>query len=321
MYLLFTDPHFDDNRANEYRWRVFDELARVCRDREVSHVFCLGDMTDKRDRFSAEMVNRLVRCWTSLPVDERVILRGNHDTPVAGSAFWDFLSEIDGITYVTRPTSAGDLLLLPFSPSPRSEWSEITWRNYRAAFLHATPRGVLAENGFRLEGQDLPILPGRLKIYSGDVHTPQRVRNWTLVGAPHPVKFGESHPYRFLLLDERSYGVVEEVALSPIGKRAVEITSLDDLAAVETRSGDQVQVRLATAPGAVDWGAFESAVDEWARERGVDVTFGGSYDLPAQVDGPSGELSPEELLRAFATEERVTDELLDVGLELLREVS
>jgi hypothetical protein len=322
MLLLCTDLHLDDQKANEYRWRVFDELDRVCSTRQVSCVYCLGDMTDKRDRFSADMLNRLVRRWQAVPCRKR-ILRGNHDTTITGPAFWEFLSEIEGIEYVTRPTSYGygDLLLLPFSSNPRVEWEGIAWRGYKSAFLHATRSGTIAENGFALSGQDLPQIPRSIKVYSGDVHTQQEVDNWTYVGASHPVKFGDRYPCRFLLLDEHTYEITEEVPVETIRKRVVEIRTLDDLRLAETRPGDQVKFRAVLPPGEADWGALEAAVEAFARERGVEVaSIEGSHDLPAQSGQPSAELEPEELLRAFAQEEEVTDELLDVGIELLSEV-
>lgn len=320
MLLLCTDLHLDDQRANEYRWNVFPEIARACRSRSISRVYCLGDMVDKRDRHSADMVNRLVSCWTSLPVAERVILRGNHDTTVSGPAFWEFLSKVPGIEYVSQPTLRADLLLLPFSSNPRVEWDGLIVRDVRAVFVHATRSGTIAENGFALSGHDLPPIPRRVKVYSGDVHNQQTVDNWIYVGASHPVKFGDNYPCRFLLLDERTYDVVEEVAVATIAKRVVEVATLDDLASARVLVGDQVKVRISTAPGSIDWGALESAVDRWAHERGVEVaSIEGSYDLPVQSGQASGELSPEDLLRVFASEEEVSGDLLDEGMGLLRE--
>jgi hypothetical protein len=326
LFLLCTDLHLDDNRANEYRWRVFDELGRTCQSYPVSCVYCLGDMTDKKaigpktTLLSAELVNRVVRSWMSLP--HAVILRGNHDTMIDGGSFWEFLSQVPGMTYVTRPTSMhGNLMLLPFSPNPRVEWRGLPWRDYRCAFLHATRSGTIAETGFALPGQDLPPIPRSVKVYSGDVHTQQVVDNWTYVGASHHVKFGDKYPCRFLLLDECTYDVVEEIPIETISKRVVEIGSLDDLRFAETRPGDQVKFRAVLPPGEIDWGALEAAVEKFARERGVEVaSIEGSYDLPAQSGPPSAEMPPEDLLRAFAREEGVAGELLDVGLELLREV-
>ena len=278
-------------------------------------------MSDKSDRFSAKMVNRLVQCWMSLPADKK-ILRGNHDTLITGPAFWEFLSSIDGIEYVTQPTLQDDLLLLPFSANPKGEWDGLPLRNSRSIFIHATRAGAIAENGYALVGQDLPRIPRNVRVYSGDVHTQQVVDNWTYVGASHPVKYGDRYACRFLLLDEHTYGIVAEVPVDTIDKRSITIASLSDLADIETRPGDQVKVNCSISPGALDWGTFERAIDEWARQRDVKVVFGEcSYDLPLQTGEASSELEPEELLRAFAQEEEVADDLLDVGIELLREVA
>jgi hypothetical protein len=321
MLLLCTDLHLDDNPANEYRWRVFDELASVCDARPVSCVHCLGDMTDRRDRFPANLVNRLVRSWADLPVP-KVILDGNHTRLLDDSlrAFWAFLSYVPDLEYVTRPTARGDLILLPFSANPRAEWRDLRIGDYRAAFLHATRSGAIAENGHVLPGQDLPPIPRSVKVYSGDIHTQQTIDNWTYVGASHPVKYGDDYPCRFLLLDEDSYDVVEEIGIATMRKRVVEMASLDDLTRAEVSRGDQVQVRVSIAPGALDWGAFEAGVDRWARERGVEVTFSGGYEVQAQTGEPGVELDPGELLAAFAAEEGVEGDLLDAGQVLLREV-
>jgi hypothetical protein len=300
---------------------VFDELERVCQRYTVSCVFCLGDMTDKKDRFSAEMLNRLVRCWMALPVGKKVILRGNHDTTIAGSSFWEFMSLIPGLTYVTRPTVVyDDLLLLPFSANPKAEWTGLKFRDFRAIFVHATRNGTIAENGFSLSGQDLPLMPRQVKVYSGDVHIQQTVDNWVYVGAPHPVKFGDSYPCRFLLLDEVTYEVADSVKVATIGKRVVEINSLEDMQRIATNPGDQVRIKAVIPPGEIDWGAFEAEVDRWARERGVDIaSIEGSYNLSPQSGQPNADLAPEDLLREFAQDEELSDELLNVGLELLRE--
>lgn len=337
MHLLLTDLHLDDQKTNEYRWRVFDELERACLSYPVTRVSCLGDMTDKRDRFPAEMVNRLVGCWTKIAslvgagaYEAEVIvdiLRGNHDTTVSGPAFWEFLSQVPGLDYVTRPTMRGDdLLLLPFSPRPREEWRGLVTGDVAAIFLHATRSGTIAENGFALSGQEMPPIPRRIKVYSGDVHNQQVVGNWTYVGASSPIKFGDDYACRFLLLDEHTYEVVDEVAISTISKRVVEVSSLADLEAADVRSGDQVKVRVSASPGGIgdlSWAIMEREVERWARKRGVEVSsIEGGYEVSAQSgEAREDDLSPEEVLRAFAGEEGVSGSRLDVGLELLKVAS
>jgi Calcineurin-like phosphoesterase len=318
--LLCTDPHLDANPANEYRWAVFDELRCVCKSYPVSAVYCLGDMTDKRDLFPARMVNRLVENWLSLPVSLVRILMGNHDRALTGPSFWEFLSEMRSIEYISRPLVHHDQIFLPFSPNPRVEWSGLPFREASVVFVHATRSGTIAENGHELTGQDLPPIPRRVKVYSGDVHNQQVVGNWTYIGASHPVKYGDDYACRFLLLDEETHEIVEEIPVRTIGKRVVEVSTLDDLALAEVSPGDQVRIRANVIPGSMDWGLLEKRVNEWAQKRGVDVTsIEGSYEV-ASAD-PGGDLSPEELLRAFSVEEKVPDDLLGVGLELLKEVT
>lgn len=348
MILLLTDTHLDDQRSNAYRWRIFDEVARVCQSRPVTRVAHLGDMTEKRDYFPAAMVNRLVACWltiinilsTSTKRHHEYkpsvsILDGNHtrllksideDLPFPYGlpirSFWEFLSQVDGLEYVTEPTlrDDGNLILLPFSPNPRADWRGLPVRDCRAIFTHATRTGTIAENGFTLSGQDLPPIPRSVKVYSGDVHNQQDVDNWTYVGAAHPMKFGDAYKSRFLLLDENTYEVVEEIPIETIEKRVVEIRSLGDLSEIVVCPGDQIKVRADLGPGA-DWVELEKRIDAWALERGVEVaSIEGGYDVPAQSDLASGgDQPPEDVLRTFAAEEKVADDLLDVGLELLEE--
>ena len=327
MYLLCTDLHLDDNSANEYRWGVFDELERACASHPVSEVFCLGDMTDRKvisaraPVFSVRLVDRIRSSWKRLR-RRSTILMGNHDATVTGPPhFWEFLSEIEGVEYVTRPSARDDLLLLPFSPNPRAEWGSLRFRDFCAVFVHATRSGTIAENGHALVGQDLPRLPRSIKIYSGDVHIQQVVDNWIYVGAPHPVKYGDDYPCRFLLLDENTYEIVEEISVKTIGKRVVEISSLDDLRHVDIQRGDQVKIRASVVPGSIDWDSLETEIERWARKNGVEVSaIEGSYDLPAQSGQVSEELAPDDLLRKFAAEEGITEGLLNVGLELLQDV-
>lgn len=336
MILLCTDLHLDEQRTNDYRWRVFDDLERACREYPVERVCCLGDVTDRRDRFPAEMVNRFVARWKAVadillarvggdyPLGDDLvdILDGNHTRLLGGGSFWEFVSEIPGLSYVTRPTSRDDgrLLLLPFSPNPREEWRGLVTGAVVAVFLHATRSGTIAENGHELRGQELPPIPGRVRVYSGDVHNQQVVGNWTYVGAPFHIKYGDSYSGRFLLLNENTYEIVKEIAVNSLSRRIVEISSVDDLSSAVVDSGDQVKVRVAPslAAGDLGWAAVERAVDEWARSRGVEVaTIEGGYEVPNQGSASTEGLSPQETLCAFAEREGVSGARLDLGIELL----
>jgi len=312
-YLLTADFHLDDNPENEYRWAIFDRIREVLSDDAVSHVFVLGDAVDRKDRHSAAFVNRLLAELEGLPI---TILRGNHDTTLRPPCYWEFLA-----SYVSEPTRHNtDLLLLPFTPTPTEDWRNLKLGNYRAVFMHATVSGARIERGIVLDNPGFPDLPRHVKFFSGDIHHPQQVRNVTYVGAPHPVKFGDDYATRMLLVDEDGFDVVREIRLDPPRKLMLDINSLGALAKVHAKPGDQVRLRLNLGPSA-ELGGIEAEIAAWAKTRGVTVA-GTEIIVNTRLAGASvdTEQSPETILRQFAKREGLNDELLAVGLKLLKEV-
>ena len=326
MILLFTDTHLDDLPDNEYRWGCFEHVHRLIDQYDVSAVFNLGDAWDRKDRFTSAFVNRLVDEIEN--VGARVpftILKGNHDNPLRGPVFFDFVNgRLPGVRYVTKPQPCGDLLLLPFSPNPVAEWKDIDFVKYKAAFMHVTPTGSISENGFELPGTRLPTVPKGLKLYTGDVHVPQRIGQFTVVGCPHPIKFGDRFQPRILLLDEDTFEIVEEIPIGTIHKRVIEVNSIEALRRIDVEAGDKARIRFSLPASDIDrWGEIEAAILAWSRDNRVEVV---STEADLRVDrAVPGEVdtdaSPEAVFRQFAGEEGIEGGLLDVGLELLKEVS
>lgn len=328
MYLLATDFHLDDQPTNEYRWGVFEHILTAVMQYDVKTVFILGDLVDRKDRFSAAFVNRLLvelsRIAARCPV---YILRGNHDTTMHPPCYFDFLAEdvIENITYVTKPlVYAGQLLLLPFTATPKEDWAHIKLGEFKAVFMHATVTGAQVENGQIMESHNFPILPRYVRFYSGDVHVPQAVRNIVYVGCPHPIKFGDNFPCRMLLLNDE-YEIVHEILLSPPRKHLIEISDIHELERVRVRPGDQIRIRFNYPADQVgNWGLAESCIDQWAQDHGVTIA---GTEVIVETSAPGGddrlstEQAPEHILRAFAAHEELDDELLAVGLALLREVA
>lgn len=329
-YLLFSDVHLDEKPENEYRWNVFEHVFTAVRQYNVDTVFCLGDLVDRKDRFSAAFVNRLLTNLYSIAAHSPiVILRGNHDTTLQGPNYFEILNtfaKAEGagrsVQYITKPTEIWDgLLLLPYSSNPKEEWKDIRLASYKAVFMHATVSGARFENGQIVEKTSFPELPSRVKFYSGDVHVPQQVRNITYVGAPHPTKFGDDYPSRMLLLDE-NYDVSLEIPLTTLRKAVIEVKTLDDLDKIEVRSGDQVRIVCnLTVDQLGQAGIDENKVYEWACSKGVTVdaietNIEGEYES----EGLDLSADDEEVLRQYAQKEGLTDRMVEVGLEILKRI-
>ena len=322
MILLTADIHLDDNQNNEYRWAVFDRIQTTALKYKVSQIYILGDFVDRRDRHSAAFVNKLIDKLGNivLPV---TILRGNHDSPLRGPAFWEFLNQLSGqVEYITVPTVRhSNLLLLPFTTDPKEDWKHYRLSQYAAIFMHATIQGAVTENGEILDGMKLPILPRTVKLYSGDIHTPQQVKNLTYVGAPHPTKFGDNYKCRMLVLDD-DYEIAHEVILSTPKKLIISISSVEELTSIKAKLGDQVRIRFNLANKQIDnWGAMQATIEKWAKSTGVTIASTEVIvDTLQTKESTDLDQDPENILRIFCQEEEIADSLLDVGIELLKEV-
>ena len=324
LILLLSDSHLDENSNNEYRWDVFSHIHKILDNYEIRSAWSLGDSWDRKERFSASFVNRLIQKLKD--IGSRVpfgILRGNHDTPLDGPAFFEFVNGmIPGVTYVTEPMALGPLLLLPYAPDPITAWQELRFSDFKAAFLHVTVTGAITENGREMTtGQKLPLFPRSIKLYSGDVHVPQQVKNLVYVGAPHVIKFGDMYPCRMLLLDEDTFEIVEEIPIEAMRKRVVAISSLDELGKLQVRAGDQVRVQFSLQSGDIErWGEIERGLGEWAEAAGVTVS-GTEFVVSESrsLGDVEVDVAPDTILRQFAAEEGVSDLLLEVGLGLLKE--
>jgi hypothetical protein len=301
-------------------------------------VFMLGDLTDRKDRHSAALTNRVVNELTRLTnLGARfTVLMGNHDKPLNGPPFWDILSEIGRsgdsipIKFISRPYAWDDLLLLPYSDNPVEDWKDIPFRNYKAIFMHQTVTGATGNNGIKLENTKMPEFPRAMKVYSGDIHIPQVVgpkgRQVQYIGAPHPVSFGDDHICRMVVLDDETYAVASEIILSSIQKRVLRINAPADLADIETHTGDQFRIICKLAPAELDnWPAYQDSIIAWARASEVIL-----LSLEPEIEGPRPErdtkapeleTDPEHILRLFAQAEGIDDAMFQAGLQLLKETA
>lgn len=320
--LLTADLHLDDKPENDYRWRIFEQLKAFA---DQEDIYILGDLCDRADRHSAALVNRLVSALEDLVRAKHtvIILNGNHDRPLKGPPFWRFLNHIPHVMFVTEPLPYRQALLLPYSPNPREEWADIDWERYSAVFMHQPVTGVDVGRGQTLTVPDMVDFPDSLRVYSGDIHIPQVVGPVTYVGAPYPVRFGDTHKCRLLLLAD-DYSIKRECLLRAIRKPVIEVRSIDQLQPVLLRAGDQAKVKFVLSPDSMEeWPSTQQRIIAWARDTGIHIASIEAIveTSPNRKITPAAfESTPEQVLRAYCQGAGVGEKLVASGLDFLAQL-
>lgn len=339
MKLLTTDLHLTGNPNDEYRWAIFAHVENWILELPQSatpEIYILGDLCDRKDRHSAALVNRIADCLVKLLKlgASITILLGNHDKPINGPPFWTFLDNIKpgetdisaGIEFITEPTADGDILLLPFSDNPEEDWADIDFNQYKVALIHQTVNGAVGDNGFVLKTNKDPKFPRDMIVYSGDIHTTQKVGNVQYIGAPHPIDFGDSYPCQMVELG-RDLKIKRTIPLKTIQKLMLRIDHPDDLERKSARKGDQVRVICRISLADVDkWAAIQDGIKAWAERKGV-ILFSiepqieaGPLATSSDTETPTmSEVDPAYILRLFADAEEIDDRMFKAGTDLLKE--
>lgn len=318
--LLTADLHLTDAADDEYRWTVFDEIKK----QRPKTIYILGDLTDRKDRHSAILVNRIVENLRDLAKSARVtVIMGNHDQPLNGPPFWAFLGHIDNLKFITKPTAQGQLLLLPYTADPKRDWNGFPWHLYRCLMMHQTVRGVDLGHGRKADhAPRLPLFPPGIKVYSGDIHYPQTIRGITYVGAPHRVRYGDDHETRMLILQE-DWSIDRVVPIRTLRKCVATVRKPEDLETLSLSKGDRLRVRLQVTPEDIGyWPLLQTQIQEWAAERGVTVNAMEAILPMEERNGAhfvNHATSPRQILTEFAKAEGLSKTTLAIGEKLLNE--
>jgi hypothetical protein len=88
------------------------------------------------------------------------------------------------------------------------------------------------------------------------------------------------------------------------------------------RPGDQIKIRLNCRPGAADgWATTEAALARWAADRGIIIA---GTEVIVESPHIRSDVDPEQfsnrMLIDFANQERLSNELANIGLALFKEV-
>lgn len=323
--ILTSDIHLNEHQRDEYRWKLFDWLA----EQKADELIINGDLTDAKDRHSARLVNRFYKSIMGLETRFRIILnKGNHDYYDADHPFFEFVGDSSDIVFITKPIqiklSIGSALFIPAGV----KWDfKLPKADY--IFTHATFSGAKAENGSTLTGVDPRVIEGfQGKVFSGDVHVPQRLLSGKVeyVGAPYHVRFGDSFDPRVLFISND--GRTRDLYFPSPRKHTFIITEPRHLLDEEAAKGDHVKVRCLLRRADYDkWRSYKEEIHKVAEKRGwllfgaepsalhddtAKDDTGGQYSLESKLDDRA-------IVQKYGERSKASKMYIEAGLRLMEE--
>ena|SRR5258708_5352429 len=335
--IISSDWHFNENPKEKYRWGLLPWLGEQVKKYKVDNLICCGDTTDAKDRHGSVLVNRFVDQLMKIDC-RRYILKGNHDFYDPQWPFFGFTDYMPGIEFIERPETeyvaiAGkkvQTLWLPATKDWEADWSKALDQDldrFDYIFCHATFDGVLAENGMRLSGIPPSIFrETRAKIWSGDIHTPQRCGPVEYVGAPYRTRFGDIYNPRCVLIDDR--GEAHDLHFPCPSKHVITIRTMRDLekATRDFESGDHVKVKVRLLRSEhPEWPRLRQDITE-VMERKELLLFGPTLEAlevpkkEAEKSGGAARIEPRQLIKDYGKNQRVPKEGIEIGVKLIDEL-
>ena len=332
--LLTADLHLTDKKVDEYRWDIFNQINKYIDKYNVDYLFILGDITDKWDRHSSYLVNRLTDELNYLAQKVYIyILRGNHDCNDPQMPFFKFLNFHDHIQFIIDPTEVTlkdgtKCLFVPHSRQPDEDWFENgqpIWNDeYEYLFFHQCFLGAQTPGGFKLDGVDVSFDNFDGAIYAGDIHTPQTVGPVTYVGSPYAIKHGDCDG-RMLLIDGN-----EEVELETDfpSKHSIKINNPTEMKPMEFRPGDSLKVTLELyGADRLEWRQHKQEIIDWAEEKQVKLAECEVVVVSQEAEAEQQQVddtvieSEQEIYQQFCSQRDIPDYVKEIGEQLLQEVS
>lgn len=328
MYLITADLHLTSRPRDAYRFGIFKWLASQQVKLKPKATFILGDVTDRKDRHPAELVDRIVGGLIDLRPPVYWLL-GNHDYHDPECPFFGFLNYIDGLIFVTEPEMITPddnddcVFMMPHRRSQQA-FDEACAKipKQAAVMLHQTIDGAEAEHGVHLSGINTNALAVRNPkwVYAGDVHTPQRVGIVTYVGAPYTVRFGDHFEPRVAYVNRD--GKCTNLYFDCPRKWTLRIDSPEDIESNDSlRKGDQVKIEIVLAREELrEWQARKRKILDACAQLGLEV-FGVTLSTPTVTDTAQVRqlqaMTPEDQVKGLCQREKVNEAVKQVGLELL----
>lgn len=206
MTLITSDWHLDENIENAYRWNIFSSLKKAIQEYKIERIIFLGDLTEKKDRHSAQMLNGLRKEMIELvyvnnqePIEFSFVI-GDHDYVDRNCPFFELFGDYEKFSIVfAEPHWVDGTVYIPHGCKITPE----ELGNIHTVFLHDEIRGAWYENGYITDKGLFGELFLDEKVYAGHIHLPQKIGdNITYVGSPFPIDFCHHWVnYRCLLVE------------------------------------------------------------------------------------------------------------------------
>lgn len=337
--LFVSDIHWHHDPREAYRFKLGDWVVKVTARNGVRQIVVFGDLTAEKDNHPASLVNWIVdtiRQWAEKC--EVYIVMGNHDYEVLGSPFFKFLNHLERVYFVWKPYStelnidgatdakARPVLLLPHTRQYEVDWRNIDFTHYDWIFCHQTFEGVRGENGHALPGIPTSVFGStKARIYSGDIHVPQKIGPVTYVGAPYRQKFGDNFTPRCLLLKNRQQTALHVPVPS---KHVIYIRSakwLTDARVMQragVEHGDMLKVMVQIGrDDFARWPEIREEVLQAGEKAGFDLRSVEPAPETKQEPSRKGrrrlESDPKKLVNDYGQREGVDDKTIETGLSIV----
>jgi len=290
----------------------------------------------------------LKRLAAVLPV---TVVVGNHDYINPDQPFFEFLGELDNVTYIKNETVLNiggcDVWVIPHQANYRKWCMNAESKDAPLVVMHQPFMGAYA-NGHKLKdgftaGTVVKRAPNAT-IVSGDIHMPQKVKIFGhrhnehknnskrinpdqgvihYVGSPYPVHFGDTFQPRVLIYNT-SDKTLKSVTRATIRKWQIIINDAQDLDDYDLQPEDQAQVTIKIQRNEYDlWDVLVAAVRRRAEKQGwvlVSVDMQQILATNKAMSTISRVVSAKRLVQDFARSEKLGIEYVVSARRVMRSV-
>jgi calcineurin-like phosphoesterase family protein len=326
--LIVSDLHFTHKEQDEYFFDLFPLVSSLVEPNKIDEIFILGDLTTAKEGHNAKLVNKIVGgivSWAE-QVSRVRILCGNHDlVDYSSSPFFKFLGEYPKIEFISKYTRDKELVFLPHSRDPISEWPSVQFFDDKYVFAHVTVEGATYESGVKAgEGFDSKYFRGAKFTFSGDIHSRQQVGPVIYVGSPYQLRMNDSFIGGGVIVDT-STNEWKYIDFTNFPKRGT-IDTYSDITfeqyISEYKKGDQVKVRLHLTQGNMGrWRELKEKIKEIMADKGVilhsfEMVHEQNEILPAKQTVKRNTINFD----SYCESQKISQELQKIGIEIMEEV-